>query len=100
MKRIIYFILAVVTIGYIGFLCYINIVGTTSTILNYISVYGGLAIALAYAAINFIGNPLKVVFFILLLLATIVLVLTIITPEIFRNLFGIIVGESAFINLL
>ena len=98
MKKVIYFILAIITIGYIGFLCYVNLVGTTSAILNYVSVYGGLAIALAYAAINFFGNPLKIVFFILLILATIVLVLTIVVPDFFRNIFGIVVDNSVFVR--
>ena len=64
MKRIIYFILAIVTIVYIGFLCYMNISGNPSEILNLISIYGGLAISLVYALVNFTGNPLKIVFLI------------------------------------
>lgn len=101
MKKIVYFILAVITIAYVGFLCYFNIALTTSLVLNYIAVYGGLAIALAYAAINFFGSPLKIVFFILLVISVVVLILTIAMPGIFRSLFGI--TESApesFINIL
>ena len=89
MKKIIYFILAVVTIVYIGFLCYMNISGNTSQILNYISVYGGLAISLAYALVNFTGNPLKIVFLILLIVAVVVLVLTIAIPDFFKGIFGL-----------
>lgn len=89
MKSIVYFILACLTIIYIGFLCYVNIAGTKSDIEYYVSVYGALAIALAYAGVNFFGNPLKIVFFILLVLAVIVLILTIAVPGIFRSLFGI-----------
>lgn len=89
MKSVIYFILAILTTGYIGFLCYVNIVGleNVSQILNYVAIYGGLVIALAYAAINFFGNPLKIVFFILLVIAVIVLILTIAMPDAFRELF-------------
>lgn len=89
MKSIAYFILAVLTIAYIGILCYINIAQPTGAAYDYISVYGGLVIALAYAAINFFGNPLKIVFFILLILAVVVLILTIAIPDVFRSLFGI-----------
>ncbi len=100
MKRVLYFVLACLTIIYIGFLCYTNIVGMTADWMYYLSVYGGLSIALLYAAINFFGSPLKIVFFVLLIVATIVLVLTIVMPDVFRQLFKI--GESAegFINLI
>lgn len=89
MKRIIYFILAILTIVYIAFLCYVNIMGSPSQALNYVAIYGGLAIALAYAIVNFFGNPLKILFLVLLIIAVIVLILTIAVPDIFRNLFGL-----------
>ena len=90
MKSILYFILAVLTIIYIGFLCYVNIVGleNVAQALNYVAIYGGLVIALAYAAINFFGSPLKTVFFVLLVVAVMVLILTIALPDAFRGLFG------------
>ena len=99
MKKIVYFIFAVITIVYVGFLCYTNIVPQTSAILNYVAIYGGLAIALAYATVNFFGSPLKIVFFVLLVVAVIVLLLTIAVPGIFRNMFGITEPET-FINIL
>ena len=91
MKTVLYFILAILTIIYIGFLCYVNLIGieTMSMILNYIAIYGGLGIALLYAAINFFGSPLKIVFFILLIIMTIFLVLTIAIPDVFRKLFNL-----------
>ncbi len=96
MKSVLYFILAVLTIIYIGFLCYVNIAGLEeiSQVLNYVAIYGGLVIALAYAAINFFGNPLKTVFFILLILSVIILILTIAMPDVFRGLFGMVKDES------
>ncbi len=100
MKSIIYFILAVLTIVYVGFLCYVNIAGDFTGVLKYISVYGGLGIALLYAAINFFGNPLKIVFFILLILSVVVLILTIAIPDVFRDLLGIEENTKTFINLL
>ena len=96
MKKILYFVLAVLTIIYIGFLCYYNIVGSASLVLKYIAIYGALGIALAYAIINFFGNPLKIVFFILLGIALVLLILTIAIPGIFRSLFGLIIELKFF----
>ncbi len=95
MKSIVYFILACLTIVYIGLLCYVNIYGAEniSKVIYYLSIYGGLGIALLYAGVNFFGNPLKVVFFILLIVMVILLILTIAMPGVFRNLFHI--GDSA-----
>ncbi|MBO5394753.1 MAG: hypothetical protein J6A28_02485 [Clostridia bacterium] len=90
MKKILYFILAIITLAYVGVLCYANIATNEPTWIYYIELYGGLVIALAYAAINFFGSPLKIVLFILLVLAVVVLVLTIFIPEFFRELFGIV----------
>lgn len=94
MKSVVYFILAVLTIVYIGFLCYVNIAEPAGAVIEYISVYGGLLIALLYAGINFFGNPLKIVFFVLLILAVVVLILTIVIPDVFRNLFGVVVEND------
>ena len=69
MKKIIYFILAIITILYIGLLCYANIAPNEPTWIMYISIYGGLTIALAYAVVNFVGSPLKIAFLIILIIA-------------------------------
>ena len=100
MKRVLYFVLACLTIIYIGFLCYTNIMGVTADWMYYLSVYRGLGIALLYAAINFFGSPLKIVFFVLLVVATIVLVLTVVMPDVFRQLFKLGENAEGFINLL
>lgn len=89
MKRTVYFILAVITIAYIGVLCYANIAPDVPDWISYIEIYGGVAIAVLYAAINFFGSPLKTVFFVLLVLSVVLLVLSIVIPEVFRELFGI-----------
>ena len=99
MKTILYFILAVLTIGYIALLCYCNVAVEVNQTIQYIANYGGLAIMLLYAGINFFGNPLKIAFFILLVLATVFLVLTAVMPDTFRSLFGIIVENSSFIKI-
>ncbi len=102
MKSIVYFILALLTIVYIGFLCYVNIYGiqNLAPIFNYISIYGGLGIALLYAAVNFFGNPLKIVFFILLVVMVVLLILTIAMPDIFRKLFKIVADNKDMIRPL
>ena len=89
MKKTVYFILACLTIIYIGFLCYTNLALNVPNWCGYIEVYGGLLIAVLYAAINFWGSPLKIVFFVLLVLAIVILVLTIVMPDVFRDLFNI-----------
>ncbi len=99
MKKIIYFIFALITIVYVAFLCYYNITNVSSQVLDYIAIYGGLVIALMYAAVNFFGSPLKIVFFVLLVLMVIVLILTIAIPDVFRNLLGIESAE-AVLNIL
>lgn len=99
MKKIIYFIFALITIVYVAFLCYYNITNVSSQVLDYIAIYGGLVIALMYAAVNFFGSPLKIVFFVLLVLMVIVLILTIAIPDVFRNLLGI-ESTEAFLNIL
>lgn len=100
MKKILYFILAILTIVYICFLCYANLLGLANLPewLNYLAVYGGLVIALLYAAINFFGSPLKIVFFILLILATVVLILTIVMPDQFRELFKMVENNKEIIS--
>ncbi len=102
MKSIVYFILALLTIVYIGFLCYCNIYGMESLtkILNYVAIYGGLGIALLYAGVNFFGNPLKIVFFVLLILMVILLILTIVMPDVFRKLLKIGVDNKEFIKTI
>lgn len=90
MKKTVYFILACITIAYIGLLCYSNIALDVPGWFYYLEVYGGLAIAISYAFVNFFGSPLKMVFFILLIVAVVVLVLTICIPDTLRGFFGLI----------
>lgn len=98
MKTILYFVLAILTIGYIALLCYCNVAIEVNETVRLIANYGGLAIMLAYAAINFFGNPLKVAFFILLVLATVFLILTAVMPDTFRELFHIIQDNTTMIK--
>lgn len=89
MKKILYFVLACITIIYIGVLCYANIAVDVPSWIYYVEVYGGLGIALAYAVINFFGSPLKIVFLILLILAVVALILSICIPDTLRQFFGL-----------
>ena len=98
MKTILYFVLAVLTIGYIALLCYCNVAIEVNETVRLIANYGGLAIMLAYAAINFFGSPLKIAFFILLVLATVFLILTAVIPDTFRELFHIIQDNTTMIK--
>lgn len=90
MKKTVYFILACITIAYIGLLCYSNIATDVPGWFYYIEVYGGLAIAIAYAFVNFFGSPLKMVFFILLIFAIVILILSICIPDTIRSFLGLI----------
>ena len=98
MKTVLYFVLAVLTIGYIALLCYCNVAIEVNETVRLIANYGGLAIMLAYAAINFFGSPLKIAFFILLVLATVFLILTAVIPDTFRELFNIIQDNTTMIK--
>ena len=98
MKTVLYFVLAVLTTGYIALLCYCNVAVEVNETVRLIANYGGLAIMLAYSAINFFGNPLKIAFFILLVLATVFLILTAVMPDTFRELFNIIQDNTTMIK--
>ncbi len=97
MKTILYFVLSICSLIYITVLCALNICGEAvvatwgawGSILCGIGTYGGLVIILAFALINFFGNPIKIVFLVLLILAIIIYVVSTIVPDAFRNLFGV-----------
>ena len=75
-------------------LAYLNIDpevgGTIGEILGYVAKYGGLVIILAFAGINFFGNPLKIAFFVLLVIAVILYILTVAIPGPIQSLFGLL----------
>ena len=100
MKTIIYFILSIGVIIYVAAMCVINIVGipgvlawgSIGAIINGIASYGGLVLIFAFALINFFGNPLKIVFFVILILVAIIYILTLAIPSAFQHLFGVVTG--------
>ena len=97
MKKIIYFVLSILAVAYIGVLVLdavgvlaIAELGAFATILQYFKTYGGVAIIFLYACTNFTGNIFKIVLFVLLLLMAVLFLLVQIPAinEFFRSLFG------------
>lgn len=96
MKKIIYTILSILSIVYIAFLA-VNVIKTeTDWIPNFgwfeewfkiIVNFGGVAIIFAFALVNFTGNPLKMVFFVLLIVAIVVYIVVMAAPDFFYGLF-------------
>ncbi len=97
MKKLIYTILSVCAIIYIGFLI-VNVIiqktawapdmGGFQGVFDFIVNFGGVAIIFAFALVNFAGNPLKVVFFVLLILAIIAYIIALAVPDFIYNLFA------------
>lgn len=94
MKKVIYFILAVLGILYIFSLSAIVVVPTVAEmgwfgqVLHYFSLYGGVAIVFLFAAVNFSGNVAKIILNILLILVTILYVVATIIPDQIAVLLG------------
>ena len=94
MKKILYFVLAVLGIIYIFSLSASVIVpdlisrGTFGQILHYLAVYGGAGIIFLFATVNFSGNVLKIILNILLILVTVLYIIITIIPEKFAGLLG------------
>ena len=98
-KKVIYFVLSVLAICYIGVLVCDSVgllttetLGGFATFLQYFITYGGVAIVFMYACTNFTGNIFKIVLFILLLLMAILFVLVQFAPiaDFFKGLFGLV----------
>lgn len=97
MKKVLYTILSVLTIIYIGFLVVNEVADKTAWDPNFggfelwfdlIVKFGGVAIIFCFALVNFAGSPLKTVFFILLIVAIVCYVVVIATPESFYKIFS------------
>lgn len=94
-KKILYFVLSVAVLAYIGVMIYVacvpdlNALGAAGKVLYYISMYGGVALLVAFAAVNFTGNIFKIILLILLILAAIFYLFVIIFPDYFAGLFGV-----------
>ena len=111
MKKLIYTILSVWAIVYIAFLA-VDVVRYPTTAwnpdmgkftewFNIIVRFGGVAIIFAFALVNFTGNPLKIVFFVLLILAIVAYIIVLCVPDFFYKLFAPKTPEAeALINTI
>lgn len=94
MKKIIYFVLAVLGILYIFSLSAIVVVpnlaslGWFGQVLYYLGIYGGVAIVFLFASVNFSGNIAKIILNILLILVTVLYVVATIIPGEIAGLLG------------
>ncbi len=95
MKRLIYLILSIGVIAYIGVMIYVAAVpnfealGAWGKALRYIQMYGGVALLFGFAITNFTGNIFKIVLLILLILVTIFYIVVVACPDYFAGLFGL-----------
>lgn len=97
MKKILYTILSILAIIYIGFLA-VNVIiqktawapdmGNFQAVFDFIVNFGGVAIIFAFAVVNFAGNPLKIVFFVSLIIAIIIYIIVMACPDVIYNLFS------------
>ncbi len=98
MKSLIYTLLSIAATIYIGFLAFDIFVqkstiqidmGWFTVIYDIIVRYGGLLIILAFAIVNFTGNPLKIAFLVLLIVVIILYIIMSVVPEWFFKLFNL-----------
>lgn len=95
MKKLIYLILSIGVIAYIGVMVYVAAVpnfealGTWGKVLRYVQMYGGVALLFGFAITNFTGNIFKIILLVLLILVTIFYVVVVACPDYFAELFGL-----------
>ncbi|MBQ8792258.1 MAG: hypothetical protein IJZ62_01410 [Clostridia bacterium] len=109
MKSILYTILSILATIYIGFLTFDIFVskstmqidmGWFTAIYNIIVRYGGLLLILAFALVNFTGNPLKIVFLVILCIVLVLYIIISVVPDWFFKLFGLGTKTEEMIGLL
>lgn len=102
-KKILNYCIAVITIIYIGFLCYYNIAkggfSFSGDVLVNIAIYGGCVIAIVSAILNIIGMPFQSIFLIILTLFIVIFILTMIIPDWFAGLFGMNTTTGAIMGI-
>ena len=97
MKKVLYTILSILSVDYICFLI-VNVIDTQTawepdmgafrTWFDLIVNFGGVAIIFCFALVNFAGNPLKVVFFIILIVAIVVYIIVMACPDVIYSWFS------------
>lgn len=90
MKTVLYFVLSILAIAYVGFMCALNInpgliesAGAFGKFLEFVRQYGGVILVFVFAFVNFFGSPLKAVFFTILIIVAIFYIITAAAPQIF-----------------
>ena len=111
MKKLLYTILSVLSIVYIVFLA-LNVMrghgwnvdmGWFEKWFDLIVNFGGIAIIFCFALVNFAGSPLKIVFFILLILAIVLYVIVLAAPDFIYGIFNkkeTVEGAAAVVKAL
>lgn len=94
MKKILYTVLSILSIIYIAFLIMDVLItkagwqpdmGGFAPYFDLIVRFGGVAIIFCFALVNFTGNPLKMVFFLLLIVAIIGYIIVLSIPDLLYN---------------
>ncbi|MBE7076142.1 MAG: hypothetical protein E7375_03670 [Clostridiales bacterium] len=97
MKKVLYTVLSILSIVYIGFLI-VNVIKTQTAWspdmggfqmwFDLIVNFGGIAIIFCFALVNFAGSPLKIVFFILLIVAIVCYIIVLAVPDSIYKIFS------------
>lgn len=97
MKKVLYTVLSILSVAYIIFLI-LNVfiqqglwnpdMGGFAPWFNLIVNFGGVAIIFCFALVNFAGSPLKVVFFIILIVAIVVYIIVMACPDVIYSWFS------------
>lgn len=95
MKTVLYFVLSILTIAYVAFMCCVNIApgliesaGAFGQFLNFVRQFGGVILVFIFAFVNFFGSPLKAVFLTILILVALFYAITAIFPQWFSGAIG------------
>ena len=108
MKKVLYTILSILSVVYICFLI-VHVLDTQTawepdmggfrTWFDLIVNFGGVAIIFCFALVNFAGNALKVVFFIILIVAIVVYIIVMACPDVIYSWFSSTNPVSTALNL-
>ena len=97
MKSTIYFILSILGTCLIGILAFLQINAVTNwvsvegleTAITYVTAFGAIGLLAVFCFTNFVGSPLKIIFFIILVLVIIVYLIVTLKPDWIAKIFGI-----------
>ncbi len=97
MKSVVYFVLSIIGTCLIGILAFLEINAVTNwvsvegleTAITYVTAFGAIGLLAVFCFTNFVGSPLKIVFFIILVLVVIVYLIVTLKPEWIQQIFGV-----------